>query len=1056
MIAWFARNGVAANLLMGIILVGGIFSIRGLKMELFPDFDLDIVSIHVPYPGAAPLEVEEGICKQIEEKIWDLAGIKELTSFARENGGAVYVHVERGKDPKVLADEIKVRVDSILTFPENAERPMVEVATQKRQVLALAIHGNTDEKSLRKLADKTLNELTNLPGITQVDIAGIRRPEIGIDVSERSLREYQLSFDQIALALRKSSVDLPGGVARTSSGETLLRSTGKARDGEEFEQIELLSSPNGSSLKLGDIATVRDAFEDKTLYTRFKGLPAVTLRVFRVGKQSPLDISEKVAAYVNETKATLPEGISMTIWKDSSFYLRGRLEMMINNALQGLILVFLVLSFFLRPSLAGWVALGLPISFMGAFATMGLVGASINLVSLFAFIVVLGILVDDAIVVGESVYTLGSKGKKPIDASIQGTHLVAMPVTFAILTSMVAFVPMLFLPGWLGKLMMDIPLVVIPALFFSLIESKFILPYHLSLCRFDRKPKSFLLKLQNRVATGLESFIVHYYQPVLKLCLRNRYLTISGFLGFFAITIGLIVGGHVPSIRGVPPVPSDYISVKLTMQEGVPASTTENAVDMVEKARREVIVHLSKKNEGNPFRHSMLTMGAQPFSGGPRGSAHIPSGSNMGEVSVELIKSEDRNYTAPQISKMWRDRIGPLPGLKEIRFEDIAAGGEPTAIDIEISGQDFSLMTEAAQVLKGRLRTYEGLYDIADNYSGGKKELKLSLKKAGLALGLTQADLGRQVRQAYYGEEVQRLQRDRDEVKVMLRYPLNDRKSLTALSSLRIRAPGGVEAPLEEVCKIELGQGYPSIERSGRSRIINILASANKEVSDIPAIEDDLETNFIPRLQERFPKLRFSFVGEKKEQDESDSSLAQAGAICLFVIYGLLAIPFRSYVQPFIIMSVIPFGLIGAVLGHFLFGLPLSQLSHFGLVALTGVVINDSLVMVHYVNKRAKDTTLIDAARIAGMARFRPILLTSLTTFVGLLPILFERSLQAQFLKPMAIAIGFGVLFATFITLLMLPCLYLILHDLQRGLRKALALLGLRGKANSNDGLAEA
>ena len=618
MIAWFARNGVAANLLMGIILVGGIFSIRGLKMELFPDFDLDIVSIHLTR-APAPLEVEEGICKQIEEKIWDLAGIKEMQSFARENGGAVYVHVERGKNPKVLADEIKVRVDSILTLPENAERPMVEVATQKRQVLALAIHGNTDEKSLRKLADKTLDELTNLPGITQVDIAGIRKPEIGIDVSERSLREYQLSFDQIALSLRKSSVDLPGGVARTSSGETLLRSTGKARDGEEFEQIELLSSPDGSSLKLGDIANVRDAFEDKTLYTRFKGNPAVTLRVFRVGKQSPLDISEKVAAYVDETEATLPEGISMTIWKDSSFYLRGRLEMMIKNALQGLILVFLVLSFFLRPSLAGWVALGLPISFMGAFATMGLVGASINLVSLFAFIVVLGILVDDAIVVGESVYTLGSKGKKPIDASIQGTHLVAMPVTFAILTSMVAFVPMLFLPGWLGKLMMDIPLVVIPALFFSLIESKFILPYHLSLCRFDRKPKNLLLKLQNRVATGLESFIVHYYQPVLKLCLRNRYLTISGFLGFFAITIGLIVGGHVPSIRGVPPVPSDYISVKLTMQEGVPASTTENAVDTVEKARREVIAHLAEKNEGNPFRHSMLTMGAQPFSAGHEG-----------------------------------------------------------------------------------------------------------------------------------------------------------------------------------------------------------------------------------------------------------------------------------------------------------------------------------------------------------------------------------------------------------------------------------------------------
>ena len=472
MIAWFARNGVAANLLMGIIVISGFFSIRALKMELFPEFDLDLVTISVPYPGAAPLEVEDGICKQVEEKIWDLDGIKEMTSFARENLGVVSVQVSRGKDAKLLADEIKVRVDSILNFPEEAEKPMVEVATQKRRVLALAIHGDCDEKSLRKLADKTLDELTNLPGITQVEIAGIRKPEIGIEVSENALREYGMSFDEVSRAIKSNSVDIPGGVARTSSGETLLRSMGKAHNGKQFEKMQILTSSNGSHLSLGELAEVKDGFEDKALYTKFTDEPAVTLRIFRVGKQSPLDISKKVNAYVKDISTSLPEGITMTIWQDSSYYLQGRLEMMIRNALQGLVLVFLVLSLFLRPSLAVWVALGLPISFMGAFATMGFVGASINLVSLFAFIVVLGILVDDAIVVGESVYTLGSKGENSLQASIKGTHLVAMPVTFAILTSMVAFVPMLFLPGWLGKLMKDIPLVVIPALFFSLIESK--------------------------------------------------------------------------------------------------------------------------------------------------------------------------------------------------------------------------------------------------------------------------------------------------------------------------------------------------------------------------------------------------------------------------------------------------------------------------------------------------------------------------------------------------------------------------------------------------------
>ena len=1050
MIAWFAKNGVAANLLMGIILIAGFFSIRSLKMELFPDFDLDLVTISVPYPGAAPLEVEDGICKQIEEKIWDLDGIKEMTSFARENVGVVSVQVERSKDAKVLADEIKVRVDSIINFPEEAEKPMVEVATQKRKVLAVAIHGLADPFSLRKLADKTLDDLTNLPGITQVEISGIRKPEIGIEVSENTLREHGISFDDVARALKSNSIDTPGGVARTSSGETLLRSIGKARNGKEFNKLEIITKSNGSSLKLDDIASVKDGFEDKVLYTEFANEPAVTLRVFRVGNQSPLDISKKVSKYVENINKSLPEGLSMTIWKDSSFYLQGRLEMMIRNAFQGLLLVFLVLSLFLRPSLAIWVAIGLPISFMGAFATMGLVGASINLVSLFAFIVVLGILVDDAIVVGESVYTLGSKGEKSINASIKGTHLVAMPVTFAIITSMVAFVPMLFLPGWLGKLMKDIPLVVIPALFFSLIESKFILPYHLSLCRFDKQPKNWFSKVQNKISKGLERFIEAIYQPVLKKCLEWRYLTLSCFLGLLLLTFGLILGGHVPSIRGVPPVPSDYISVKLSMQDGVPSQTTENALLKVEKARLEVVDYLISQNEPNPFRFVMKTMGAQPFSGGPKSSSNIVTGSNMGEISVELIKSEDRTRSAPQISALWRERIGSIPGLKEMYFGDVAAGGSRTAIDIEIAGNDLKDMSIAAEKLKSKLLAYEGLFDISDTYSGGKREMKIRIKQNGRSLGLTQADLGKQVRQAYYGEEIQRIQRERDEVKVMLRYPLPDRKTLNALSNLRIRTPNGIEAPLEEVATFELGQGYPTIKRSDRARIINVQTSADKAIADIPSIEADLDTNFLPQLRNEFPNLRFSFVGEKKEQEESDSGLAQAGGICLFVIYALLAIPFRSYLQPFLIMSVIPFGLIGAVFGHYLFGLPLSQLSHFGLVALTGVVINDSLVLVHYVNQRAKETNILEATKMAGMARFRAILLTSLTTFVGLLPILFEKSLQAQFLKPMAIAIGFGVLFATFITLLMVPCLYLILEDIVKSAKKIITFLGFGYKPESN------
>jgi multidrug efflux pump subunit AcrB len=617
-----------------------------------------------------------------------------------------------------------------------------------------------------------------------------------------------------------------------------------------------------------------------------------------------------------------------------------------------------------------------------------------------------------------------------------------MPVTFAIITSMVAFVPLLFLPGWLGKLLKDIPLVVIPALFFSLIESKFILPYHLSLCRFNQAPSNFLSRLQDKIAKGLERFIEKVYQPFLETCLRYRYLTLAFFSGLFAVTIGMIAGGHVPSIRGVPPVPSDYISVKINMQEGVPARSTEQAIDTIEQARLQVIEELDKMGEPNPFRYVMRTMGAQPFSGGPKSSSNIVSSSNMGEVSVELIKSEMRTRTAPQISALWREQIGPIPGLKELFFGDVAAGGSRTALEVEISGLDLDNMSLASRKLVKQLETYEGLFDQRDTFSAGKREVQLRLNSAGRSIGLTQADLGRQVRQAYYGEEIQRLQRNRDEVKVMLRYPLSDRKSLTSLSNLRVRTPSGVEAPLEEVADIKIGLGFSTITRTDRSRIINVGSSADKVVADVPGIERDLAKNFLPQLRQEYPGLKFSFVGEKKEQEESDSGLARVGGICLFLIYALLAIPFRSYLQPFLIMSVIPFGLIGATLGHYLFGLPLSQLSHFGLVALTGVVINDSLVLVHYVNERTKETFLLDAVKTAGMARFRPILLTSLTTFVGLMPILFEKSLQAQFLKPMAIAIGFGVMFATFITLLMVPCLYLVLEDLKKGGRWFIRFLG--------------
>ena len=676
---------------------------------------------------------------------------------------------------------------------------------------------------------------------------------------------------------------------------------------------------------------------------------------------------------------------------------------------------------------------------------MGMMGTSINLVSLFAFIVVLGILVDDAIIVGESVYTQGRKGLSSRQAAIKGTHMVAMPVTFAVITSMVAFIPMLFLPGWAGKLTRDIPLVVIPALLFSLVESKFILPYHLSLCRFaNDKGQGLLLRMQAKVARGLERFIDIVYHPVLEACLRRRYLTLSAFTGILVLTFGLIWGGHLPSIRGFPPVPSDYISVKLVMQEGTPGEETERILKKIEAARQKMVAEMISHGEKNPFKHVMLTMGGNPFAGGPRSGGKTPSGGNLGEISGELVKSEERSKSAPQISALWRKELGPMPGVKELNFQDVAAGGSRVAIDLEISGRDLKQMAAAAEEVKEELRGFDGLFGITDTFAGGKRELKLRLKAEARSLGISQIDLGRQVRQAFYGEEIQRVQRDRDEIKVMLRYPKTQRKHLGTLNEMRIRTRDGAEIPFPVVAKADHGKGYPTILRSGKMRTVNVQSSADRLVAQVSEIEEKLEKDLLPELQKTYPNLRFTFVGDRKDTDESDSALGQAFMITLFVIYGLLAIPFRSYLQPFLVMSIIPFGLVGAALGHLFFDIPLSRLSLFGLVALTGVVINDSLVLVHYINRKRGQLKVMDSVREAGAARFRPIILTSLTTFVGLLPILFERSLQAQFLKPMAISIGFGVLFATFITLILVPVLYLILEDCRAWALDAVQFLGLK------------
>lgn len=1038
MIAWFARNGVAANLLMLLLVAGGCFSLWTMKMELFPSFSLDRISVSVPYPGATPAEVEETICKRIEEKIQDLDGIKELTSIATENLGVVNVEVKRSYDISTLQDKIRNRVNSIQTFPELAEKPTIEELVAQKEILSLAIHGPADRATLKEIAMRVRDELVLIPGITQVD-AQVTPYEISIEIPENKLREHNLRFEQVLMAVRQHSVDLSGGTLENETGKMLLRTIGQADDREQFEDIPILQYPDGSRLLLSDIAIVKDDLADVRVEAEFQGEPAEFLSVKEVGSQSPLDISKKVRQYIKDHSVSLPEGITITAWSDTSFYLEGRLNMLKQNGFVGLLLVLLILTLFLRPSLALFVSIGIPISFLGTFFIMPVLGMTINLISLFAFILVLGIVVDDAIVVGESVFTEFQKNGPGVKSAIIGSEKVSVPVTFAVLTSTVAFVPIFFIPGFQGKFLIPIPVIVIPTLLFSLVQSKLVLPYHLSLCKVGfgtREKLNPLLKVQRIVADGLEHVIDAIYRPILKFCLRNRYSILLSFISIFVITISFIWFGYVRVVP-FPPVPSDYIFVTLKMQDGTSFETTEKATQQIQDGLSRLRKELKSEGHGDPFKHIFRITGASPFGGGgPMNVITGPSDTHYGQMIVELNKSEERDLSAPKLAARWRKAMGEIPGAKTLEFKATAAGRDGKPIEIELAGKDYKQLTAASEDVKDFLRAFPSVFSIFDSHPSGKQEIQLQLKPEAQTLGITQGDLARQVRYAFYGAEAQRIQRDREDIRVMIRYPKNERATLANLENLLIRTPDGREMPFHEVANASLGEGYSTIKRLHRKRTITVSADLDKSVGDLKEINDEVTDNLVPQLKTKYPGILVNIEGEAREAQEGNQVLMSAFLLSMLVMYALMAIPFRSYIQPLIIMSVIPFGLVGAVMGHWILGHPLSQLSIYGIIALAGIVVNDSLVLVDYINKcKNEGGNLHDIIRHAGGARFRPILLTTLTTFVGLTPILLETSLQAQFLIPMAISLSFGVLFATFITLILVPSMYLILEDIQKGIR---------------------
>ena len=1031
---WFARNPVAANLLMVFIIGGGLIGMANVRGEIYPDVADGRVSIQVPYLGAAPEEVETAVCIRVEEAIQGIDGVDEILSSADEGGCTVIARTAVHTDSRRVLEDVKTRVDAIETFPQRTEKPIISETRTQLRVVDIAVSGRTDERTLRTVAEQVRDDLVSLPEITQVEFASVRPYEISIEVSEAALQRHALTFDDVARAVRRSSIDLPGGSIRRESGEIRLRTVGQAYRGPEFEDLVLLARSDGTRLRVGDVAAVVDGFAETGQFGRLDGEPAVLLSVLRTGEESDMAISRAVNDYLERTAPTRPEGIRLTSWMNQGAVLVDRLGLMLKNGLTGLVLVFALLAVFLELRLAFWVSLGIPISFLGMFMLMPGLDATANIVSTFAFIMVLGIVVDDAIIVGENVYRHQGRGRSALEDALAGVREVATPVCFAVLTTVAAFSPLLFVPGLLGKMMRYVPLIVIPCLLFSLVESLNILPAHLAHRRMDRRGR--WSRFQKGLAHGLEAVVDRVYRPVLAACLRWRYLSLAAGVAALVLMVGLVLGGRV-AFHFFPAPEADVIFATLTMPPGTPASVTSAAAqrleDSAERLRREVI----DQTGADPVRHILTAVGNQPLGVAP-GPVWLGPGQSvghLGQVMLELAPPAERAVRADQLGMRWRELTNGIPEAREISFSasDLLPGED---VNVQLVGEDPAQLRAAVERVKTGLRGYNGVHDVSDSFEGGPEEMRIGIKPAAEALGLSLEDVGRQVRQAFYGEEAQRIQRGRDDIRVMVRYPADQRRSLGDLETMRIRTTGGGEVPFGYVASVETGRGVSTIRRVNQSRAVHVTAALDEGVTSVGTVNAALASEVIPAVERNHPGVRSSFEGSQADQDAVLGSLQVGFPLALFAIFALLAIPLKSYVQPLIIMSAIPFGFIGAFGGHIVMGESVTMVSTLGVVALSGVVVNDSLVMVDFINReRRRGGNLLGAVLEAGAARFRPILLTSITTFAGLAPLLLEQGTQADFLKPMAISLAFGVLFASLVTLVLVPAAYLILEDFERLLR---------------------
>ncbi|MGD8860398.1 MAG: efflux RND transporter permease subunit [Myxococcales bacterium] len=1047
-LAWITQNGVAANLIMALLIVGGLLSLPTIKREVFPEFELDMVTIGVAYPGASPEEVEQGVVLAVEEAVRGIDGVKEVRSTAAEGAANVMVELLLGADRDRALADIKSAVDRITSFPVDAERPVVSLVKNERAVLSVILYGDLEEKPLRALAERTREALLQHEGITQVELSGERPLEISIEIPQDRLRSYGLTLDQVAQAVRAASVELPAGGVKTDRGEILVRMAERRDIGREFEDIVLLSQADGTTVRIGDVANVRDAFADTDAQSYFDGKRAQRINVYRIGDEGPIDVSEAVHEVIADLEPQLPQGVKLAVWDDRSEMYADRQDLLMSNSQLGLILVILVLGLFLEVRLAFWVTLGIPISFIGSLLFLPALDVSINMISLFAFIVTLGMVVDDAIIVGEAIHKHRRDGMGAMDAAIAGVREVARPVTFSILTTVIAFLPLLFVPGMAGKFFRNIPLVVISVLAISLVESLMVLPAHLSHDKspvttilgypfrlldsifgliFRFRPVDWLLRQQQRFSHFLEWFIDRVYGGQLLAAAHWRYTTVALCIGMLVLTIGLVAGGRIAFLF-LPKVDGDVVSARIEMPVGTPVQVT-----LRHQRRALDIAHqILGEHGGEDIARGIFA----EIGGAGRGRASSPGreGSGAGhlaDVQLFLVPTDQRDISSSQFARQWRERMGDIPGAEKVSFEFSTghSGGFP--VHVRLSHANTEVLEQAAHQLANAVRGFDGTYDVSDGVNLGKEQLDLTLTPQARSLGLSQLEVARQVRGAFFGAEVLRQQRGREELRVYVRPPEAERRTEHDIAHLMIRTPQGGEIPLSQAADIERGRAYTSIQRSSGQRTLDVTAEVDPTVGNGAMILGSLARDVLPELMADNPGLTYTFEGQGKERAEMMSGLGDGFIAALIAMYGLLAVAFRSYFQPLLVLSAIPFGIVGAAIGHVVMGYEMSLMTMFGVVALSGVVVNDSLILVDAINRyRAQGLSTFEAVLAGGKRRFRPILLTSLTTFLGLTPMILETSVQARFLIPMAISLGFGVLFATFVILLMVPSTYLILDDL--------------------------